>query len=162
MDQLIIPKDYQSALDLHDTQYAIKTVKDFFQNLLAQRLNLTRVSAPLFVDPKSGLNDNLNGFERPVTFDIKEQNGKEAEVVADEDTQIALLEDIEDSFEVSDETEKVDKSAYDELEIKYNDLKAKYKERFLKAEEVKEEVKEEEKEDGEELKEEEVIDVKEI
>ena len=81
MDQLIIPKDYQSALDLHDTQYAIKTVKDFFQNLLAQRLNLTRVSAPLFVDPKSGLNDNLNGFERPVTFDIKEQNGKEAEVV---------------------------------------------------------------------------------
>lgn len=81
MDQLIIPKDYQSALDLHDTQYAIKTVKDFFQNLLAQRLNLTRVSAPLFVDPKSGLNDNLNGVERPVTFDIKEQNGKEAEVV---------------------------------------------------------------------------------
>ncbi len=81
MEQLIIPKDYQSALDLHDTQYAIKTVKDFFQNLLAQRLNLTRVSAPLFVDPKSGLNDNLNGVERPVTFDIKEQNGKEAEVV---------------------------------------------------------------------------------
>ena len=81
MDHLIIPKDYQSSLDLHDTQYAIKTVKDFFQNLLAQRLNLTRVSAPLFVDPKSGLNDNLNGVERPVTFDIKEQNGKEAEVV---------------------------------------------------------------------------------
>ena len=81
MDHLIIPKDYHSALDLHDKQYAIKTVKDFFQNLLAQRLNLTRVSAPLFVDPKSGLNDNLNGVERPVTFDIKEQNGKEAEVV---------------------------------------------------------------------------------
>lgn len=81
MDHLIIPKDYHSALDLHDTQYAIKTVKDFFQNLLAQRLNLTRVSAPLFVEPKSGLNDNLNGVERPVTFDIKEQNGKEAEVV---------------------------------------------------------------------------------
>ena len=92
----------------------------------------------------------------------EELKQKIAEVVADEDTQIALLEDIEDSFEVSDETEKVDKSAYDELEIKYNDLKAKYKERFLKAEEVKEEVKEEEKEDGEELKEEEVIDVKEI
>lgn len=81
MEHLIIPKDYHSALDLHDTQYAIKTVKDFFQNLLAQRLNLTRVSAPLFVEPKSGLNDNLNGVERPVTFDIKEQNGKEAEVV---------------------------------------------------------------------------------
>ena len=54
---------------------------DFFQNLLALRLNLSRVSAPLFVDPLSGLNDNLNGIERPVTFDIKEQNGKEAEVV---------------------------------------------------------------------------------
>ena len=92
----------------------------------------------------------------------EELKQKIAEVVADEDTQIALLEDIEDSFEVSDETEKVDKSAYDELEIKYNDLKAKYKERFLKAEEVAEEVKEEEKDDGEELKEEEVIDVKEI
>lgn len=92
----------------------------------------------------------------------EELKQKIAEVVADEDTQIALLEDIEDSFEVSDETEKVEKSAYDELEIKYNDLKAKYKERFLKAEEVAEEVKEEEKDDGEELKEEEVIDVKEI
>ena len=66
---------------MHDTQIAIKTVKDFFQNLLSQRLNLSRVSAPLFVDPDSGLNDNLNGVERPVTFDIKEQNGREAEVV---------------------------------------------------------------------------------
>lgn len=81
MEHLIIPKDYHSELNLHDTQIAIKTVKDFFQNLLALRLNLSRVSAPLFVDPLSGLNDNLNGIERPVTFDIKEQNGKEAEVV---------------------------------------------------------------------------------
>ena len=81
MDNLMIPKNYHSALNLHDTQIAIKTVKDFFQNLLAERLNLTRVSAPLFVDPTSGLNDNLNGVERPVTFDIKEQNGREAEVV---------------------------------------------------------------------------------
>ncbi len=81
MDNLIIPKNYHSALNLHDTQIAIKTVKDFFQNLLAERLHLTRVSAPLFVDPLSGLNDNLNGIERPVTFDIKEQNGREAEVV---------------------------------------------------------------------------------
>ena len=77
----MIPKNYHSALNLHDTQIAIKTVKDFFQNLLAERLNLARVSAPLFVDPTSGLNDNLNGVERPVTFDIKEQNGREAEVV---------------------------------------------------------------------------------
>ena len=81
MEKFIIPKDYHSELNLHDTQIAIKTVKDVFQNLLSQRLNLSRVSAPLFVDPDSGLNDNLNGVERPVTFDIKEQNGREAEVV---------------------------------------------------------------------------------
>lgn len=81
MEHLIIPKDYHSELNLHDTQIAIKTVKDFFQNLLALRLNLSRVSAPLFVDPASGLNDNLNGVERPVSFGIKEQNDKLAEVV---------------------------------------------------------------------------------
>ena len=81
MEHLIIPKDYRSELNLHDTQIAIKTIKDFFQNLLATRLNLTRVSAPLFVDEASGLNDNLNGVERPVTFDIKDQAGKNAEIV---------------------------------------------------------------------------------
>jgi len=81
MEHLIIPKDYRSELNLHDTQIAIKTIKDFFQNLLATRLNLTRVSAPLFVDEASGLNDNLNGVERPVTFDIKDQTGKTAEIV---------------------------------------------------------------------------------
>ncbi len=81
MDQLIIPKDYESQLNLHDTQLAIKTVKDFFQGLLAQHLNLSRVSAPIFVDPESGMNDNLNGYERPVAFGIKEQDDKEAEVV---------------------------------------------------------------------------------
>ncbi|MBQ2116620.1 MAG: aspartate--ammonia ligase [Lachnospiraceae bacterium] len=79
--RIIVPKDYHSELNLHDTQIGIKTVKDFFQNLLAERLNLLRVSAPLFVDPKSGLNDNLNGVERPVVFGIKEQNEKEAEIV---------------------------------------------------------------------------------
>jgi aspartate--ammonia ligase len=81
MENLIIPKDYKSALNLHDTQIAIKTVKDFFQNQISKHLNLSRVSAPLFVDPLSGLNDNLNGVERPVSFDIKEQNGRIAEVV---------------------------------------------------------------------------------
>ncbi|MBQ6887945.1 MAG: aspartate--ammonia ligase [Lachnospiraceae bacterium] len=81
MSNLIIPNDYQSALNLHDTQIAIKTVKDFFQTLLAERLNLSRVSAPLFVTPESGLNDNLNGIERPVAFGIKEQGDKEAEIV---------------------------------------------------------------------------------
>ena len=81
MKNLSIPKGYQSALNLHDTQIGIKTVKDFFQNLLAERLNLLRVSAPLFVTPGSGLNDNLNGVERPVTFGIREQNEAEAEIV---------------------------------------------------------------------------------
>lgn len=64
MEHLIIPEGYEPALNLHDTQIAIKTVKDFFQDLLAKQLNLLRVSAPLFVDPASGLNDNLNGVER--------------------------------------------------------------------------------------------------
>ena len=59
MEHLIIPEGYEPALNLHDTQIAIKTVKDFFQDLLAKQLNLLRVSAPLFVDPASGLNDNL-------------------------------------------------------------------------------------------------------
>ena len=81
MENLMIPEGYASALSLHETQVAIKVVKDFFQNLLAERLNLLRVSAPLFVDPKSGLNDNLNGVERPVGFDILEQDGRIAEVV---------------------------------------------------------------------------------
>lgn len=81
MSDIKFPEGYQSALNLYDTQIAIKSVKDFFQTLLAERLHLLRVSAPLFVDPSSGLNDNLNGIERPVTFDIKEQNGREAEIV---------------------------------------------------------------------------------
>lgn len=80
MSQTLIPRDYHSALNLHETQAAIKVVKDFFQNLLAERLNLLRVSAPLFVSPSSGLNDNLNGVERPVAFDIKE-TGATGEVV---------------------------------------------------------------------------------
>ena len=53
MEKFIIPKDYHSELNLHDTQIAIKTVKDFFQNLLSQRLNLSRVSAPLSVEQES-------------------------------------------------------------------------------------------------------------
>lgn len=81
MSKTIIPKGYHSELNLHDTQVAIKKVKDFFETLLAERLNLLRVSAPLFVDPASGLNDNLNGVERPVDFEIKEIEGIRAEVV---------------------------------------------------------------------------------
>lgn len=81
MNASYFPKDYESHLNLYETQVGIKTVKDFFQNLLAERLNLLRVSAPLFVEPSSGLNDNLNGVERPVAFDIKHQEGAEAEIV---------------------------------------------------------------------------------
>lgn len=81
MSKLSLPKNYKSELNLYETQIAIKTVKDFFQTLLAERLHLLRVSAPLFVDPASGLNDNLNGVERPVTFDIKNQDAREAEIV---------------------------------------------------------------------------------
>lgn len=81
MSNLIIPQDYHSALNLYDTQIGIKTVKDIFQKLLAERLHLLRVSAPLFVNPDSGLNDNLNGIERPVVFGIKEQDDAPAEIV---------------------------------------------------------------------------------
>lgn len=66
---LVIPKDYKSLLDIRQTEVAIKKVKDFFERDLAIGLNLTRVSAPLFVSHESGLNDNLNGVERPVSFD---------------------------------------------------------------------------------------------
>lgn len=76
-----IPSNYHSALNLHDTQIGIKTVKDFFQKQLSDHLNLLRVSAPLFVEPSSGLNDNLNGVERPVTFDIRQFPGEDAEIV---------------------------------------------------------------------------------
>ena len=79
MANLMIPKDYQAFLSLRQTEYAIKKVKDFFERDLATELNLIRVSAPLFVDPASGLNDNLNGVERPVTFDLC--SGERLEIV---------------------------------------------------------------------------------
>ena len=78
---LVVPNNYHSALDIRETEVAIKTVKDFFEKALAANLNLTRVSAPLFVAPESGLNDTLNGVERPVSFGIKEQGDKEVEIV---------------------------------------------------------------------------------
>ncbi len=81
METFQIPDNYRSQLNLYDTQIAIKTVKDFFQKSISDHLNLLRVSAPLFVTPQSGLNDNLNGVERPVTFGIKEQHDAPAEIV---------------------------------------------------------------------------------
>ena len=78
--KLIIPKDYESPLDLMETQRAIKKIKDFFQQELDYGLELRRVSAPLLVDPAKGLNDNLNGVERTVSFTIKDMNEMVAEV----------------------------------------------------------------------------------
>ena len=70
MSNLYIPEGYKPKLDVYKTQKAISFIKRTFQDRLAQALNLKRVSAPLFVTESSGLNDNLNGVERPVTFDI--------------------------------------------------------------------------------------------
>ena len=81
MENLIIPANYRSELNLYETQEAISTIKQFFQQALSEQLTLLRVTAPLFVTPESGLNDNLNGIERPVAFDIKEQQGQTAEIV---------------------------------------------------------------------------------
>ena len=81
MEQLKIPDGYSSPLTVRETEVAIKEVKDHFERALAKSLHLTRVSAPLFVRPESGMNDNLNGVERPVSFGIKEQDDAAAEIV---------------------------------------------------------------------------------
>ena len=79
MQHFSIPEDYKSLLSLRETEVAIKKVKDFFERQLAVELNLTRVSAPIFVTCNSGLNDNLNGVERPVAFDVP--SGETLEIV---------------------------------------------------------------------------------
>lgn len=76
-----LPPHYRPKLDLYHTQLAIKQAKDDFEDELAALLHLSRVSAPLFVDKATGLNDDLNGVERPVEFDIKEQPGIAVQVV---------------------------------------------------------------------------------
>ena len=81
MEHLTIPQGYNSPLTIRETEVAIKEIKDHFERSLAKSLHLTRVSAPLFVKPESGLNDNLNGVERPVSFGIKEQEDTPAEIV---------------------------------------------------------------------------------
>ncbi|MBV1820453.1 aspartate--ammonia ligase, partial [Bacteroidales bacterium MSK.15.36] len=80
-ERLIIPKDYKTELDLKETAIAIKEVKDYFERALAKQLNLIRVSAPLFVRCDKGLNDNLNGVERPVKFTVKDDNEEAVEIV---------------------------------------------------------------------------------
>lgn len=79
--EVIVPKEYKAELDLRETEIAIKKVKDFFERRIAEALNLTRVSAPLFVRPETGLNDNLNGTERPVSFGVKALEEERAEIV---------------------------------------------------------------------------------
>ena len=81
MTDLKFPDGYKSNEDLYTTQLLIKEIKDYFQINLANNLNLKRVSAPLFVSTDSGLNDNLNGYEGPVTFDTPNSSQSELEIV---------------------------------------------------------------------------------
>lgn len=80
MKRIIKVENYKSILDVYDTQLAIKLVKDTFQKKLAKELDLKRVTAPLFVEPETGLNDNLNGYEKAVSFEVNE-NHKNLEIV---------------------------------------------------------------------------------
>ncbi|KGK86967.1 MULTISPECIES: aspartate--ammonia ligase [unclassified Clostridium] len=80
-ERLIIPEGYKSNLNLKETEIAIKKIKDFFERSLSERLNLIRVSAPLFVRNDRGLNDNLSGVERPVSFTVRDDNEAGAEIV---------------------------------------------------------------------------------
>lgn len=79
--KLYLPEGYVSHLDLRETEVAIKKLKDYFEKAVAYELNLTRVSAPLFVKPETGLNDNLSGVERPVSFDILDDQRAVVEIV---------------------------------------------------------------------------------
>lgn len=76
----VLPEKYESILTLNETQKAIKLVKDTFEKELSSALNLVRVSAPLFVDPETGLNDNLSGVEKAVSF-LCQEDQKKLEVV---------------------------------------------------------------------------------
>lgn len=79
--KLFIPKNYKSVLDVNQTEQAIKQIKDFFQSNLASELRLRRVTAPLFVKQGTGINDDLNGIERPVSFPMKDLDDSVAEIV---------------------------------------------------------------------------------
>ena len=81
MSRLFIPENYTPVIDYMESQRAIKKIKDFFQQELAYGLKLRRVSAPLFVAPETGLNDNLNGVERTVGFTVKDMGEKPVEIV---------------------------------------------------------------------------------
>lgn len=78
---LLLPEGYASSLGVRDTEVAIKYIKDTFESKLSKALNLQRVSAPLFVRPETGLNDDLNGVERPVSFDAPSVGGADLQIV---------------------------------------------------------------------------------
>lgn len=78
---LILPKDYQPSLTIRDTEAAIVFIRETFQDKLAEHLNVQRMSAPMFVEKSTGLNDNLNGIERPVSFDMKAMPEDTIEIV---------------------------------------------------------------------------------
>ena len=78
---LTIPKDYDPKMTVRETENAIKYIRDTFQKEFARQMNLERISAPLFVRKSSGLNDDLNGVERPVGFDIKELPDEDIQIV---------------------------------------------------------------------------------
>ena len=88
MRSTYIPAGYKSLLSIQDTEKAIKYVKDTFEHIFAESMGLLRISAPLFVSSDSGLNDNLNGVERPVTFGIREIENKDMETMVDVLTEI--------------------------------------------------------------------------
>lgn len=81
MEELKVPAGYMPKLSIRETEVAIKRIKDYFEDALAEALNLTRVSAPLFVRNGRGINDNLNGVERPVSFDAKVIKDADLEIV---------------------------------------------------------------------------------
>ncbi|MFA6359837.1 MAG: aspartate--ammonia ligase [Dysgonamonadaceae bacterium] len=81
MSKLTIPKNYAPIIDLKQTELGIKSIKDFFQTNLSSELRLRRVTAPLFVEKGTGINDDLTGVERPVQFSIKDMNNVSAEIV---------------------------------------------------------------------------------
>ncbi|MBA1394291.1 aspartate--ammonia ligase, partial [Lactobacillus sp. XV13L] len=78
---LTIPKDYDPKLTVRQTQEAIRYIRETFQDELGQELNLTRLSAPMFVEHSTGLNDNLNGIEQPVSFTMQDLPGQTLEIV---------------------------------------------------------------------------------
>lgn len=78
---VVTPKSYQNVIGIRETERAIEFIRNTFQDKIKKALNLQRISAPLFVRPETGLNDNLNGVERPVSFDVPAIGGAECEIV---------------------------------------------------------------------------------